>query len=88
MRLLYKYIIVAFVAMIATSCVTNDGEVRSTKELGAKIWNNVESDLNQVNGVFRDVVQLDYMMGIEDEAERKAYIEEYLPNIKRCGDSG
>lgn len=88
MRLLYKYIIVAFVAMIATSCVTNDGEERSTKELGAKIWNNVESDLNQVNGVFRDVVQLDYMMGIEDEAERKAYMEEYLPNIKRSGDSG
>lgn len=72
--------IVALVALMPMSCVTDEGDVRTTKDLGTRIWRAVEADLNYVNEIFRNVVHLDYMMGIEDETERMAYIEEYLPN--------
>ena len=88
MRRLYKYMIVALVALMPMGCVSDNGDTRSTKQLGLGIWHEVDNDLNYVNGILRNVVHLDYLMGIEDEAERADYIAAYLPTLQHSNSQG
>lgn len=81
MKRAYRYMIVAFVALVAVGCVSDDADERSSKELGRRIWLEVANDIGHINEILVSVVHLDYMLGL-DEGEREAYIAEYLPNLE------
>jgi hypothetical protein len=81
MKRLYRYTIVALVALISVGCISDDADSRSTKGLGVAIWNETRSDLDYINAIFKDVVHLDYMLGIDNDDERNAYAEVYLPKL-------
>lgn len=73
--------IALLVAFMAVGCVTEEANERSSRELATAIWNEVDSDLEVIHSILRNVVHMDYMLGLED-AEREAYIARYLPDLK------
>lgn len=77
----------ALVALMIVSCVTEEAQERSTKELATQIWHEVDNDLKVVHSILRNVVHVDYMLGLA-EAEREAYIEQHLPHLNNSNTNG
>ena len=66
------------VALCATSCVWDEGEVASGRKLGAQLWSISKNDLIRVNEIFDYIARYNQSLSIEDEASRQLFIARYI----------
>ena len=69
---------VVMVALCATSCVWDEGEVASGRKLGAHLWSISKNDLIRLNEIFDYIARYNQSLSIEDEASRQLFIARYI----------
>ena len=80
MRRFLQYISLVAIITLLTGCEWDDGGTRDKTRIGKYLWDLSSHDLGNVNDTFDFIGCYNYLINIEDEAEREQYKSRHFGN--------